>query len=288
MNKSNIDWCSRTWNPITGCLHTCEYCYAKGIVKRFGRETVDPLGFEFDLDGGHEHIRILECKKGFELTKSCKNPFPFGFTPTFHRYRLDEPATVKSPQTVFVGSMADIFGDWVPNEWIMDIFEACEAAPWHRYIFLTKNPKRYEEINGYSHFLNNPNVWVGFTQTGIDLLSDGEPYEFQAANIFASIEPLQQPGWKTLNYLGWCNEDCDRPSWVIIGAETGRRNGKIIPKREWIEEIVKACRDANIPVFLKNNLAEIWGEPLIQQLPWAGITNDDTMRWNTCMAVTKP
>lgn len=28
MNKTKIDWADYTWNPVTGCLNTCEYCYA--------------------------------------------------------------------------------------------------------------------------------------------------------------------------------------------------------------------------------------------------------------------
>jgi protein gp37 len=24
-----IDWCDYSWNPISGCLHNCEYCYLK-------------------------------------------------------------------------------------------------------------------------------------------------------------------------------------------------------------------------------------------------------------------
>jgi hypothetical protein len=56
--------------------------------------------------------------------------------------------------------------------------------------------------------------------------------------------------------------------WVIIGAETGSRKGRITPERKWIENIVNSCREHNVPVFLKNSLAEIWGGPLIQEYPW--------------------
>ncbi len=35
MKKSKIDWCDSTWNPVTGCLNECKYCYAKGIANRF-------------------------------------------------------------------------------------------------------------------------------------------------------------------------------------------------------------------------------------------------------------
>lgn len=34
--KTKVDWCDSTWNPVTGCLHGCEYCYARKIAKRFG------------------------------------------------------------------------------------------------------------------------------------------------------------------------------------------------------------------------------------------------------------
>ncbi len=35
MKKTKIDWADSTWNPVTGCLHGCEYCYARGIANRF-------------------------------------------------------------------------------------------------------------------------------------------------------------------------------------------------------------------------------------------------------------
>ena len=28
-DKTKIEWCDSTWNPVTGCLHGCEYCYAR-------------------------------------------------------------------------------------------------------------------------------------------------------------------------------------------------------------------------------------------------------------------
>lgn len=35
MNKTKIEWADSTWNPVTGCLHGCEYCYARRIANRF-------------------------------------------------------------------------------------------------------------------------------------------------------------------------------------------------------------------------------------------------------------
>lgn len=41
--KTKIDWCDSTWNPVTGCLHNCDYCYARNIAVRFA-------GFHFSSD----------------------------------------------------------------------------------------------------------------------------------------------------------------------------------------------------------------------------------------------
>ena len=35
LHKTKIDWATHTWNPVTGCLHDCEYCYARRFISRF-------------------------------------------------------------------------------------------------------------------------------------------------------------------------------------------------------------------------------------------------------------
>jgi len=248
MNKTAIEWCDMTWNPVTGCYHNCPYCYARNITKRFGGA---------DKHIGTLHTGTPECKL-YELRYPARlkgkiAPYPFYFEPTFHRYRLDEPQRIKKPQNIFVCSMADLFGDWVPHEWIKAVFEACKKAPQHRYLFLTKNPKRYEQ------FIDMPmpdNMWFGFSQTKREYIGfDTHP----SWNTFVSMEPLLE------RLEGAMPQGID---WVIIGAETGSRKRKIIPERLWIEEIVNDCRRIGAPVFMKDSLAKIWGEPLIQEYPW--------------------
>lgn len=65
IHKSDIEWCSHTWNPVTGCKHGCEYCYARRIVSRFGphpceRPIIEPLEVlpydePDDQEGGDEN-----------------------------------------------------------------------------------------------------------------------------------------------------------------------------------------------------------------------------------------
>jgi protein gp37 len=192
--------------------------------------------------------------------------YPYGFDPTLHYYRLNEPQTWKMPRTIFVGSMCDLFASYVPDEWIAQVFAACEAAPQHRYIFLTKNAKRYDCLSYMlSEKEKHGNWWIGAsatTQAMFDKQAANLDFYGTGYNAFVSCEPLLEP--IELDGLGE-----QGILWVIVGAETGNRKGKIIPEKEWIDEIVQQCKEANIPVFMKDSLKKIIPEhEFLQQFPW--------------------
>ena len=242
MNKSKIEWCDMTWNPVTGCLHGCEYCYARRRAQRFcGKHP-----FTIERDG-----------QFLELFGKVDSPYPDIFDPTFHRYRLNEPQKLKQPQNIFVCSMADLFGEWVPDDWIQGVFEACQKAPQHRYLFLTKNPDKYRKLLLTGSLPLAENIWYGTT------IAQAGYYPFNAldsTNNFLSVEPML------------CDVSDAFPfsniSWVILGAETGNRKNRVIPEKKWIEKAVARCQMLGIPVFMKDSLAEIWKEPLIKEFPW--------------------
>lgn len=107
MNKTKIEWTDYTWNPITGCLHGCPYCYARKIAMRFGKD---------------------------------------GFKPTIHYDRMDQPFKVRKPALIFTVSMGDMFGDWIPSHYLIPIFETMKKCPQHIFQILTKNPKRINAV----------------------------------------------------------------------------------------------------------------------------------------------
>lgn len=254
MKKTKIEWCDSTWNPITGCYHRCEYCYARRIAKRFSYdgETLDvPAELQRvwiqDSKGSGAGNHIL--KYPVETVNGRKVQYPFGFAPTFHRYRLGEPERWTKPRNIFVCSMADMFGEWVPDSWIEEVFAACEKAPQHNYIFLTKNPKKYLDLECKCMLPRSDRFWFGTTIT--------KPEECYASlnrdfHYFLSIEPLLEP----LKI----EEKSRLPEWIIVGAETGNRKNKVVPEKEWIEAIVEQCDRYNIPVFMKDSLIPIVGE----------------------------
>lgn len=279
MQKTKIDWCDMSWNPVTGCLHGCEYCYARKIANRFTRRTGDGINPSAYCIPNVGYIRDTKIEK--EVTKNKHlhviklpmyderiiregeynyhyDPYPYGFEPTFHKYRLDEPQKVKKPQNIFVCSMADLFGDWVPDEWIKAVFETCEKVPQHRYLFLTKNPERYMNLYNKGLLLTKRNYWYGSTLT---TLKDRYYYNSEV-NIFLSIEPILRPiDLFAHNMIKFVD-------WVIVGAETGNRKGKVVPEKEWIMTIKEQCKEAGVPLFMKESLRELIGQDFIQEFPW--------------------
>lgn len=244
MNKTKIEWCDMTWNPVTGCQHGCEYCYARKIAQRFGGHA----------ETGERHVIVSREGAAHKAV-----PFPFGFDPTFYHYRLKEPQTIKKPQTIFVCSMADLFGEWVPDEWIERVFQACEKAPWHRYLFLTKNPQRLCSLANTDKLPKNKNFWYGSTLDNASALR--YPGRFRD-NTFVSIEPLTEFMNVGLGSFG-------SAKWVIIGAETGSRKGKVTPQKEWVDNICEAAAMLNRAVFMKDSLIPIVGEAnMRREFPW--------------------
>lgn len=121
MNKTKIEWCDYTWNPIVGCRRGCDYCYARKIAQRF-------------------------------------NMIPDWNSPVFFKERMGDPHKIKKPSIIFVGSMCDLIAD-VSNQderaIVKDIIDVVAENPMHRFMFLTKKPQNY------SMFFFPPNAMLG-------------------------------------------------------------------------------------------------------------------------------
>lgn len=299
MNKTKIEWCDSTWNPVTGCLHGCEYCYARRISNRFEGcdkdstygayhqatwRRVNPEAAQteaiFEVDAKCPPIKIrFDAEKQKEIHSVA--PYPWGFQPTLRRDRLSEYENKKG-RTIFVCSMSDLFGSWVPDSWIEEVFAACEKAPQHRYLFLTKNPGRYCDLERAGIMPHDDNFWFGatfdhsnwrrktvngkpttFSINGRKVHDAGDWYFpcYPEKNRFVSFEPLLYDIGKSIGSTGG--------NWHIIGAETGNRSDKVKCKREWVEHIVEWSDEHGIPVFMKDSLIPIVGEEnMRREFPW--------------------
>lgn len=225
-----ISWAAWSWNPVTGCLHGCDYCYARAIAHRF-------------TDG-----------------------FPVGFTPLFHHERLDAPANTSIPavhrgdpayKRVFVCSMADLYGRWVPDEWIEQVHASMLASPWWEYLLLTKFPARYVGLDLPA------NAWVGTSvdeQKRVRIAEDAFRKIDGVKVKWLSLEPLREP----LEFT-----DLSMFDWVVIGAQTETRQpdgvvGSFAPPYDWVQRITEQAREAGCKVHHKPNLSN--GKPGMQML----------------------
>ena len=213
---------------------------------------------------------------------------PVGFEPAFHRYRLPMPAQKKKPANIFVGSMADLFGEWVPDEWIREVLAACAAAPWHNFLFLTKNPDRYYQLGDGDEAIipeGGCSGWFGASAATEEQAQDA----WENLNCtWMSLEPLH--GDFSEEFFTYDDRYTQatrrRWEWIVIGAETGSSKNKIKPKREWIQNIVDQCHSTETPLFMKDSLLEIWGGPTHSTIP--GAAADERSHYSPLQGVRAP
>lgn len=219
MNKTNIEWTDFVCNPWRQrCKKHCWYCYAWKYYPRYGIYEDEPEGL--------------------------------------HRPTLKKLWSRKKPTRIFMGSMTDLLGEWVPSKIIMDILDAVEFSndeqdreglKHHTFIFLTKNWKRYLEFDWPE------NCWLGATATDGESFGEVTACLSPLANTtFVSVEPIlaridPEENFRASFY----------PGGVVIGALTGvaaKRRPKQEDEREWIEELVDWCATHRIPVRVKDNV----------------------------------
>lgn len=250
MNRTKIEWVKNpdgtqgyTWNPITGCLNGCPYCYARKLANGRLKERYlmnDNISRELCWPQG-------ELNKA-ELDKALADPF----YPRFWEERLNEPYTYgrnfaqsgRAHKGIFVCDMGELFGDWVPRKWQEKIFYVIEGCPQHRFYLLTKQP---QNLIKFSPFPDN--CWVGVTATDVKQYRAAREglHSVKATIKFISFEPLLEH--IPVSMMG--SKYSADIAWPIIGAQTQPYKP---PKIEWVEEIVRAAGQAGMPVFLKNNL----------------------------------
>lgn len=226
LNKTKIETCDYTWNPYVGCLHGCDYCYARPIANKIYGDF-EPRFFPERLDEPDKLKTIKDRKPWIE--KSFPNNY-----------------------IIMVCSMGDLFGSWVKEKQIHDVLIATDDCSQHIFQFFTKNPTRIKEL-----IYHPSNSWFGTSVDyrenldRIDVLADTD-----ACIKFVSFEPLKDDVARDPNFR------LDGIDWVIIGGQTGKE--KFYPPINWIKGIVEEAKKLDIPVFIKTNVYYRILEPYIE------------------------
>ncbi len=100
-----------TWNPISGCLYKCNYCWARDLAE-------------------------TKLKKAERYAK--------GFKPSLNEREF--ASKFGKGDLIFVSDMGDMFGSFVPAIWIKKVLNHIRQFPEADFLFMTKNPRRYLEF----------------------------------------------------------------------------------------------------------------------------------------------
>jgi len=211
--NNSIEWALWSWNPVTGCRHDCPYCYARDIANRFYEQRFEPS--------------IIP-----QRLKAPKNTI----------FPKKEAAEWMGHKNVFTCSMADLFGRWVPKEWIEVVLAECAANKQWNFLFLTKFPNRMSE------FTFSDNCWVGTTVDCQKRVKNAEKSfrKVKAAVKWLSCEPLLEP----LKF-----DDLGAFNWVVIGGSSKSiKTPAWVPPRKWVVELEYNVWKSGGKVYEKSNL----------------------------------
>jgi len=155
---------------------------------------------------------------------------------------VEDPLRWKSPRTVFVNSMSDLFHEKVPFKFIQAVFTIMNRCPQHTFQVLTKRPEIAAEMSAQLTW--TANIWMGTSVENALVSSRIASLRRTHARVrFLSLEPLLGPVPK-LSLQGI--------HWIIVGGESGP--GARPMKPEWVRQIRDRCIARSVPFFFKQ-----WG-----------------------------
>lgn len=246
-DRSKIAWCDASWNPIIGCSKIsegCDHCYAETMARRLGAM------------GRQEYLEVLTA------SHAPGNPFykdGWNGKTTLIESRLEQPLGWKRPRRIFVCSMGDFYHQTVQLEWNVEVFRIIERCPHHTFMILTKRPGWMTEHLELRHAVP-ANAWLGVTVENQEWAVRRLPVLLRTPAVvrWVSLEPLLRPVDITRYLAEWTRKkvgDADYRQnipaldWVVVGCESGP-NRRPCPLA-WVEGVVEQCREAAVPVFVK-------------------------------------
>ncbi len=273
---SKIEWCTTTWNPVTGCKKIspgCAHCYAETIANRFWKDR---------------KFTDVQC----------------------HPDRLAQPLRWRKPRMVFVNSMSDLFHEDVPFEFVAAVYGVMAASPAHTFQVLTKRPARmleffewaqkedpiddgvnaaitemfgYDGPNAYlgkgapDHADDDPdhisfrliadppdwplsNVWLGVSVENQKTADERIPLLLKAPSACAFVS--YEPALEAVDFREWL----PMLNWMIVGGESGA--GARPCNVEWIRSAIRQCKATGTACFVKQLGAHTWAGEFESHQKW--------------------
>lgn len=245
--KSKIEWTDATWSPVVGCSKVsegCNNCYAERMACRLAKIGYQKFVESEQYNSLQNYCDVVDSKRWNGAIAMRPN-------------QLDKPLHWKKPRRIFVCSMGDLFHPKVPFEFIDRVWGIAAVCPQHIFQWLTKRPEVMKEYfercrKQLPEIRTLKNLWLGTSVENQPRADERIPILLQipVAVRFVSCEPLLEE--VNVANWGWRNTIKGmhpRVDWLIIGCESGPKRRPC--KLEWVRDLVKQCKDAGVPVFIK-------------------------------------
>ena len=272
MSATSIEWATDTWNPLRArrlsdgkvgwhCEKVsagCASCYAETFNGR--RLPAGGTGIPYNQRSRAQVETYLDGDV------------------------LLEPIRWKKPRRVFVASMTDVFGDWVPDVALDQLFAAMALAPAHEFLLLTKRSERMRRyfstartklgrsheviIRANTRMLGGAGVWPGWPLPNVWLgvsVEDQKTADQRIPDLLATPAAVHwvsyEPALDEVEFQrgrGWLEpfKDTDasltrtpRLSWIVVGGESGARARPF--DVAWARSTIAQCKAAGTACFVK-------------------------------------
>lgn len=204
----------------------------------------------------HTWNPVTGCKFGCKYCYAQSQPGHD--TPKLHKKRLKD--NLGEGNTIFVGSMADMWGHWVPDSSILHVLYACRRFDKNTYLFQSKDPRRFHP------FLEKmpDKVILGTTIETNRLTNEISlaPQVFQRALALATMPDTYK---REVTIEPILDFDIDplltlikgaRPTFVAVGADS-KGHGLKEPSAEKVKKLIaELCKFTQVKI--KANLERIY------------------------------
>jgi protein gp37 len=284
-DQTKIEWTDSTFSPWIGCTKispACDHCYAEALMDTrmgkaqwgSGKPRVRTSAANWRKPVQWDNKRFMECGEcgwrgecDAELIGCGACGSSFSMNDTRRR--------------VFCASLADVFDNEVPVEWLVDLLDLIRRTPNLDWLLLSKRVGNWRSrlVQAVQYLLD---AGVGLRQVGAMIhkwLAHGEApanvwmlaticnqaeadrdipklLEIPARIRGVSIEPMlgpvdfrKVPGF---NKAGSIGADLVRNFWVIAGGESGPGARPMHP--DWVRSLRDQCAAAGVPFLFKQ-----WG-----------------------------
>lgn len=244
---SKIQWTEATWNFVTGCTKVsdgCLNCY----IERTPAFRINHRRFDKPGIGGRTNIIL-------------------------HEDRLAYPLRWRKPRRIFVNSLADLWHDEVPAEYIARAFAVMVAVPRHSFQVLTKRHARMRAMLNSEHFWLSVSaelgrlwnttppaplravpdwIWIGVSIESQQWLAPrlNALADVNAAVRWASAEPL-------IGSLDFTGHPLSALRWMVGGGESGPGARPCDPN--WLRSLRDQCAAAGVSYFNKQ-MGAVWAK----------------------------